>query len=121
MPTVYLLDSNAWIDTQGLPVACQWDFVLGLATRVEAGEIAIPAHVIRGVAEVHHPDMPGAWAKGMEPRMKYPLEADPIHVARVMSETPTVLDVDADTEQADPFVLTLALHLATAGHLCQSS
>lgn len=99
-----------------LPVASQWDFFLGLEARVEAGEIAIPLHVIREVSDVQHPDMPGAWAKGMEKRMVYPLQADEHHTLRVMTETPNVLDVDADTEQADPFVIALALHLAAAGY-----
>lgn len=116
MADVFILDANALIDMKALPVTRQWDFFLDLEARVKAGEIAIPLHVIREVSRVPHPDMPGAWAKGMEKRTVYVLEADPHHVARVMSETPDVLDVDADTEQADPYVIALALHLTSDGH-----
>jgi Domain of unknown function (DUF4411) len=101
---------------KAIPVASQWDFFLRLAELVADGTLAIPIHVIREVADVQHPDMPGAWAKGMQKRMVHALEADPKYVARVMTEVPNVLDLDADTEQADPFVLALALHLANQGH-----
>lgn len=118
MAAIYILDANALIDMKAIATADQWEFFSALAERVDRGQVTIPSHVINEVGgpRVQHPDMPGAWAKGMESRMRHPLEADPRFVANVMSETPTLLDPDADTEQADPYVLALALHLRDQDH-----
>ena len=118
MGLVFVLDANALIDMKGIAVADQWDVFSTLAEHVDVGKVAIPLHVINEVGgpKVQHPDMPGAWAKGMQPRIRHPLEADPGFVAAVMTETPTLLDPEADTEQADPYVLALALQLRKDGH-----
>jgi len=113
MGLVFLLDANALIDMKSISVADQWEVFSALANHVDHGKVTIPLHVINEVGgpKVQHPDMPGAWAKGMQTRMRHALEADPTYVATVMAQTPNLLDPDADTEQADPYVLALALQL----------
>jgi Domain of unknown function (DUF4411) len=110
--TVYVLDACSIIAMKSLvAVADQWDFFKGLERLVVQGEIAIPIEVIREVAEGKHPDMPGAWARGMQAKLTRPLQAPPDVVRDVMHIAPDVIDADSQREQADPYVLALAMHL----------
>lgn len=114
---VHVLDSSTIVNLKTeIPVGKQWDFFKGLEIKVDTGEVAIAKSVIREVSDVQHPDMPGAWARGMQDRMQHPLEPDPASVAAVMAKAPEVVDQSSDREEADPEVIGLALDLTAAGH-----
>ena len=114
---VSVLDASAIINMKKkVKVADQWDYFKSLEGEVDAGRIAICGGVIREVSEGPHPDMPGAWARGMKDRMAHPIEPDPDRVADVMLVAGDVIDASSDREQADPDVVALALQLQAAGH-----
>ncbi|QYG94372.1 DUF4411 family protein (plasmid) [Iamia sp. SCSIO 61187] len=114
---VHVLDSSTIVNLKSeIPVGKQWEFFKRLEAKVDAGEVAIAKSVIREVSDVQHPDMPGAWARGMQDRMQHPLEPDPASVAAVMAKAPEVVDQSSDREEADPEVIGLALDMIAAGH-----
>lgn len=114
---VVVLDASVIINMKKkVKVADQWEFFKGLEEEVDAGHIAIPAAVIREVSGGAHPDMPGAWARGMKDRLVHPLEPDPDRVAAVMAVAGDVIDATSDREQADPDVVALAMQIAASGH-----
>lgn len=132
-PAIAIFDANAIIDLKKVRVSIQWDLLRELEDLVETGAICVPGHVIREVSlNVRHPDAPGAWAKGIEEKQRYPLEADPEYVRQVMGGSPMtitlwdspthgvpeVLDQHADTEQADPYVVAMALQFKREGRDC---
>ena len=80
------------------------------------GRIALPRQAINEVSEIAHPDLPGAWAPGIRKRLQHPLEAGYDHITKVMSVARDVGDVNKPGEDADPWVLALALHLKGDGH-----
>lgn len=132
IPAVAILDANAVIDLKKVRVSLQWALLRGLEALVEDGLVCVPSHVIREVSDVRHPDAPGAWAKAIENKPQYQLEADPPFVKQVMGGmpmqsplwgepvqgVPEVLDHHADTEQADPYVVALALQFRTENREC---
>ena len=129
---VAILDANALIDLKKVRVSLQWKLFRELEELVRAGAICVPNHVIREVSDVPHPDTPGTWAKGIEQDQQYQLEADPRYVSQVMGGrpmaatlweepilgVPEVLDQHADTEQADPYVVAMALQFKTEARDC---
>ena len=131
-PAVAILDANAIIDLKKVRVSLQWELLRELKALVETGAICVPGHVIREVSNVRHPDAPGAGAKGIEEKQRFQPEADPQYVRLVMGGNPTilpawdmpvhgvpeVLDQYADTEQADPYVVAMALQLITESRDC---
>ena len=80
------------------------------------GRIALPRQVIKEMSDIAHPDLPGAWAPGVRANLKHTLDAGYEHIARVMSVAPDVVDVNKPGEDADPWVLALALHVKGEGH-----
>lgn len=113
---VWLLDSSALIEAKRvLPVDSQWVVFKRLEEMVENGAAAMPRQVIREMSEIAHPDLPGAWAPGVRDRQRHPLDAEWEHVQRVMTEAGDVVDPNKTTEDADPYVLALALQLVLAG------
>ncbi len=63
------------------------------------------------------PDVPGAWAPGVRESLQHPLDAGYAYLARVMSVAGEVVDVNKPGEDADPWVLALALHLKDEGYV----
>lgn len=131
---IAIFDSNAVIDLKQSRVGIQWKLLRGLEVLVARGAICVPGQVIREVSDVRHPDAPGVWAKGIEKQQRHQVEPDPAYVKWVMSGqgadlpiwdtgrpsggVPEVLDQQADTEQADPYVVALALQFKTEGRDC---
>src|SRR5207253_1541768 len=82
---------------------------------VEGGEIAMPRQVIKEIGEVAHPDAPGVWARGMQDKLKHPLDVQIEHIRRVMREAPNLVEANLQKDPADPYVLALALELKEGG------
>ena len=72
----------------------------------------MPRQMIKEVSEVTHPDMPGAWAAGVRTSLKHPLNVGDDYITHVMRVAGDVVDPNKDREDADPWVLALALQLA---------
>lgn len=114
---VWVLDSSALIEMkQIVSVSNQWDAFKQLEQMVIDGQIAMPRQVIKEVKEVTHPDMPGAWAPGVRKQLQHPLDAGFSCIRKVMSEAGDILDVNKAGDDADPWVVALALHLKEGGH-----
>ena len=117
--SVWVLDSCALIkmkERQTIAVDEQWRVFRAMEDLVRAGEIAIPRQVINEMKDVAHPDLPGTWAVGMRSVLRHSPDAHPDDLRRVMSEAGGVVDLSKQTEDADPYVLALALTLQNAGH-----
>ena len=114
---VWVIDSSALIKAKTIvSVSNQWDAFKHLEQMVVNGRIALPRQVINEMADIAHPDLPGAWAPGVRGSFRHTLDADYEHMARVMSVARDVVDVNKSGEDADPWVLALALHLEGDGH-----
>jgi hypothetical protein len=113
---VWVLDTSAIVDFKSLiALSDQWDAFKGLEERVIAGEIAMPRQVLNGGAELTHPDLPGTWATGIRGQLQHPLDVHFDQIQRVMAEAGEVTDPNKTTEDADPYVVALALQLREAG------
>lgn len=113
---VYVLDSSSLIRSKGLiPSSDQWAAFKKLEDLVDQGNLAMPRQVINEVSEMMHPDLPGAWAPGVRSRLQYPLDPDYKHIQRVMADAGEVVDPNKTSEDADPWVAALALHLRAQG------
>lgn len=93
----------------------QWDAFKHLEAMVFEGKIAMPRQVINELTKIVHPDLPGAWAPGVRDLQKHPLDADFDHIRHVMAVAGDVADVHKTEEDADPWVLALALQLVDIG------
>ncbi|MDE0232828.1 MAG: DUF4411 family protein [bacterium] len=114
---VWIVDSSALIEAKTIvSVSNQWDAFKYLEQMVVDGLIALPRQVIREVSEIAHPDLPGAWAPGVRGLLQHPLDTGFDYLRRVTSVVPDVVDVNKPTEDADPWVLALALLLEDEGH-----
>lgn len=109
---VWILDTSALVEAKSaLSVADQWQTFKLLEDMVRAGTVAMPRLVIREISEIAHPDLPGAWAPGVRDSQQHPLDPEWEHVRRVMAEVGDVVDPNKTKEDADPYVLALALQL----------
>jgi len=115
--TVWVLDSSALIAMKTIPVSDQWQVFRQMEDMVTEGEIALPRQVINELKEIAHPDVPGVWAAGMRRSVRHPQDADPHDVRHVMSVAGEVVDHSKRTEDADPYVVALALTLGREGHV----
>lgn len=114
---VWIVDSSSLIQTKTIvSVTNQWDAFKHLEQMVRDGQIAMPRQVINELAELAHPDLPGAWAPGVRGILKHPLDVQHSHIREVMSVAGDVVDVHKTNEDADPYVLALAHQLKSNGH-----
>ena len=114
---VWILDTSALVEAKSaLSVADQWQTFKTLEDMVRDGAVAMPRLVIREISEIAHPDLPGAWAPGVRDIQSHPLDPGWEHLQRVMAEAGDVVDANKPKEDADPYVLALALHLQGEGH-----
>jgi rRNA maturation endonuclease Nob1 len=114
---VWVLDTSALVEAKAaLSVADQWQTFKRLEDMVGAGTVAMPRLVIREISEITHPDLPGAWAPGVRDIQQHPLDPEWESVQRVMAEAGNVVDPNKTKEDADPYVLALALQLLEQGH-----
>lgn len=113
---VWILDTSALVEAKSaLSVADQWQTFKLLEDMVRAGTLAMPRLVIREISEIAHPDLPGAWAPGVRDIQQHPLDPEWEHVQRVMAEAGDVVDPNKTKDDADPYVLALALQLVEQG------
>ena len=113
---VWILDTSALIEfKQLLPVAEQWNAFVRLERLVGNGRIAMPRQVLAEATRVSHPDVPGAWAAAMRERLQHTLDPGYHFTKLVMEEAGDVVDANRPTEDADPYVLALALHTRERG------
>jgi hypothetical protein len=115
---LYVLDSASLIRLKRIPVRDQWELFRRLEEMVADGAIAMPRQVIREVSEISHPDVPGVWARGVEPRLVHPLEPDYEILEEVMVQAGDVVEPDDPGDPADPYVLAIALQLQRNGNEC---
>ena len=110
--SIWVIDSSALIDMKSVvPVSHQWAAFKHLEEMVAQGSLALPRHMINEVVAAMHPDMPGAWAAGMRGFKQHPPEAGFDYLQRVMDVAGDVVDVNKAGEDADPWVLALALQI----------
>ena len=115
---VWILDSSALIKAKSIvAVNKQWAAFKLLEQMVIQGQIALPRQVINEMSEIAHPDLPGAWAPGVRGNLQHPLDAGYEYISHVMSVAGDVVDVNKASEDADPWVLALALHIRAGGHI----
>ena len=86
-----------------------------MSALVEEGRLCYPKEVVGELERAADPKAPDAqylWAKQHETRASEPKPALEI-VKRILAAVPTVLDPDKDmgAEEADPYVLAMAVHL----------
>jgi hypothetical protein len=113
---IWVLDTSALIAFKYLISGPeQWHAFERLTVLVDEARIAMPRQVINEVAEVAHPDVPGVWAPGMRDRLRHPLDGDFEYVQRVMSEAGDVVEAESTKDEADPYVIALALQLSAIG------
>jgi hypothetical protein len=113
---VWVLDTSALIEFKVLvAIADQWQAFAQLSNLVDLARIAVPRQVIIEVAEVAHPDVPGAWAIAMRSRLRHPLDVEFEFIQRVMREAGDVVDAASTKDEADPYVVALALQLTAIG------
>lgn len=114
---VWILDTSALVEAESaLSVADQWQTFKLLEDMVRVGTVAMPRLVIREISRIAHPDLPGAWASGVRAIQQHPLDPEWEHVQRVMAEAGDVVDPNKTKDDADPYVLALALQLVQHGH-----
>lgn len=83
---------------------------------VESGRVTIPVHVERELRpDAPHPDVPAAWAFAKARLGQVRREPSPERVRSVLSVFPRLVDPDSEREDADPYVVALALELKNAG------
>ena len=112
-----VLDTSALVESKrAIVVSAQWAAFKVLEQRVAEGLIAMPRQVIKEVTAIAHADIPGAWAPGMRSQLRHPIDVGYEFVARVMTVAGEVVDASATGEEADPYVLALALCLRDRGH-----
>lgn len=114
------MDSSALIEFKKLiPISKQWNAFRYLEDQVESGSITIPDEAIDELGDVTHPDLPGAWAYGIKRLRRDPKAPDNEYLDSVMVDAGDVVDHRKKKEDADPYVLALALHLQKTG--CDAS
>lgn len=113
---VLIFDTSSLMDTKSrITVRHQWWFFDALLARLRQGRVVVPLQTMRELL-VEHPDMPGAWAAGTYQESPHPHNADYEWVQEVMSSSARdVIDIDAEMDEADPWVLALALQLQSGG------
>lgn len=110
MDTSFLIRSKREIS-----INRQWEAFKRLEEMVGGGLIAFPEQVVNEITNTKHPDLPGAWAPGVRSKLRYARRAAERYQERVLEVARGVIDRNKPGEDADPYVLALALHLRTEG------
>jgi hypothetical protein len=108
---VWVLDTGCLIELKRVPIAFQWELFRRLEDMVAHAAIAMPRQVIKEASAIAFPDVPGAWAKGVEGKLRHPIDVDYDILGEVMEAAGDVIEDDSASDPADPYVLTLALQL----------
>jgi rRNA maturation endonuclease Nob1 len=111
--TLWLIDSSALIGIKTtVPGSQQWRLFRTLEDLVIDGQLAFPKRVKDEVTGMAHPDAPGVWADGVFSSIGHLTEPSPTYIRQVMScDAAKVVDPNKPTEDADPYLIALALEL----------
>lgn len=114
---VWLIDSSMLIHIKHvIPGSKQWTLFRLLESMVEEARIAYPKQVRIEMTQLAHPDAPGVWAEGVFPAIKHPVSPDVVYMRQVMaSPAARVVDPNKTKEDADPYLIALALQLMASG------
>ena len=118
MSGVAVLDSNSCIDLKRrVRILQQWRFFLEMTELVQRGSLVFPWEVRQELVKIQHPDVPGAWAGyafGLIP-------ADLADIDERLTDAireryyPHLAQAIDDREDADPYVVGMALTLRAKG------
>lgn len=113
---VWIFDSAALFRTKTAVAADrQWALFELMKAMVESGSIAFPRQVLSEAQNVTHHDGPEIWLLNVRHSLQHPLDCTIDNHVEVMRRVGSrLIDVDAEGEPADPYVLALALDLRTA-------
>jgi len=107
--TVYCIDTSALINLWREPYAP--DIFPGIRKDIEGlvrdGRLVAPSHVYAEL-EVRDDDLHD-WAKAHKRMFRRLDEDDLWKVSRILRQFPTLIDAGKDTEDADPFLIALAM------------
>lgn len=111
---IFIVDTSAVVRLKTVPVAEQWATLQLLVSLVQQGRMGFPKQVVQeGVDRAQHPDAPGAWLAHVAPFQQHP-EPESVTLRRVL-EAATLVEVTADHDVADPYVVAMALELKDEG------
>lgn len=82
---------------------------------VEEGELFFPLQVTRELNQERNIDTPEAWGLALGPKVTRAYDPDTTFLQEVMAVCGDVVDVDAEGDPGDPYVLAQALQLASVG------
>jgi hypothetical protein len=110
---VCVIDTSLLIDLKKvLKIVDQWDFFSGLSELLGEGRIAFPPQVRTEMLHGKFPDTPGAWIARCKGTEVYSRPGDET-VLQVLASAPNLIDVEDERDQADPYVLAMALEIQT--------
>lgn len=113
---VYVLDSSAWISVKQLiAIDEQFSFGIEIKENIEAGYVCYPSAVTREMREVKYPDLPGALVAGVSGILIHANPSDSL-IAEVMQRVPRLIEAEAESDSADPYVVGQAIALDRAGY-----
>lgn len=111
-PDAWIIDTSSLIEIKrAVAPHNQWELLKTMEIMVRDGRLGAPRHVYREMGKTQHPDAPGVWASGVRGVQLLPLDVDPACTRSVLSEVPTLVDVNKIEEDADPYVVALAWQL----------
>lgn len=109
---IWVLDTSALVQFKKIVnINDQWEAFKQLEEMVLSGALKMPNQVISEASRITRPDVPGVWASGMRGKRVPPLEPDEPFLESVMKEVGNVVDPTKTQEDADPYVIALALQL----------
>ena len=116
----WVLDTSAAIELKSpdvVPAERQWDFWVGLLELVRREALVFPSQVLRELTGMEHPDMPGGWAHKAWDSMDYRKAPQVRVVVEVLNRHRDLVDPEREPpDQADPFVVALAIEQRTLGY-----
>jgi hypothetical protein len=117
---ICVIDSSFLIKIKQLvKVDEQWTLLAWMMVQTEVGVICFPRQVAAEMVFGKHPDAPGAWAGHAKSLVCHREPGDGC-VAAVLALTPDLIDADATgAEPADPYVVGMAIDLATVYPECR--
>lgn len=113
---IWLPDSSPLVNMKKVVrVTQQWEVFKAMEEMVLRGELTFPRQVIDEIGDQPHPDMPGAWVQGVKNHRREPREPSFETVTQVMAQAGEVVDSTKTSEDADPYVIALAIDLMEEG------
>ena len=113
---VWVIDSSALISAKRAVAARDQSALFKrLEEMVENSELYFPKQVMTELNQERHVDVPEAWSLNAGPKVTRAFEPDDVYVQRVMAAAGDMVDIDAEGDPGDPYVLAQALALTEMG------